>query len=332
MKFGVFDHVDASGAALADYYEERLKLVELYDSAGFHAYHIAEHHSTPLGMAASPSVFLSAVAQRTKKLRFGPMIFALPLYHPLRLFEEICMLDHMSRGRLELGFGRGASPLELKIFGVEPSEAQVFYDEAMEIIMAGFRGERINVKGKYFDCGDVPVIFDPNQKPHPPLWYGVHSIESAKKAAKQKLNIISLDPASPTGQFVDAYVEAFDQSLPEPLMGIGRFVTVAPTDAEALDIARRSYPVWHESFNFLFRDRGSSPRHQRAATYDGLEKDGMGIAGSPETVTQFLSENLKTSKANYLVCQFAYGDQTSAEMQQTVELFSNEVMPELSAI
>ena len=109
MEFGVFDHLDRSPLPLADYYEARLAVVEAIDRAGFYAYHLAEHHSTPIGMAPSPSVFLSAVAQRTKSLRFGPMIYALPLYHPLRMIEEICMLDQMSGGRLDVGFGRGAS-------------------------------------------------------------------------------------------------------------------------------------------------------------------------------------------------------------------------------
>ena len=76
MEFGIFDHLDRSPSSLADYYEERLAIVELFDRAGFHAYHLAEHHATPLGMAPSPSVFLAAVAQRTRRLRFGPMIFA----------------------------------------------------------------------------------------------------------------------------------------------------------------------------------------------------------------------------------------------------------------
>ena len=116
MEFGIFDHLDRTGASLADYYENRLKIVEAYDRAGFYAYHLAEHHATPLGMAPSPSVFLAAVAQRTRRLRFGPMVYAVPLYHPLRLIEEICMLDQMSGGRLELGFGRGASPIELDLF------------------------------------------------------------------------------------------------------------------------------------------------------------------------------------------------------------------------
>src|SRR5258708_24881610 len=101
MEFGVFDHLDRYGGLLADYYEDRLKIAEAYDRAGFYAYHLAEHHSTPLGMAPSPSVFLASIAQRTKKLRFGPLVWAMPLHHPLRLLEEICMLDQLSGGQLQ---------------------------------------------------------------------------------------------------------------------------------------------------------------------------------------------------------------------------------------
>ncbi len=79
MEFGIFDHVDRNGLPLEQFYEMRLALVEAYDRLGFRSYHIAEHHSTPLGMAPSPSVFLSAVAQRTKRLRFGPLVYLLPL-------------------------------------------------------------------------------------------------------------------------------------------------------------------------------------------------------------------------------------------------------------
>src|SRR5258706_1287213 len=85
MQFGIFDHLDRTDGPLADFYAERLSLIELYDRGGFYAYHVAEHHATPLGMAASPSIFLAAVAQRTPRLRFGPMVYGLPLYHPLRI-------------------------------------------------------------------------------------------------------------------------------------------------------------------------------------------------------------------------------------------------------
>src|SRR5713226_7790693 len=102
MDFGVFDHLDLGGGPPERFYRERLEIVGACERAGFYAYHVAEHHLTPLGMAPSPSVFLAAVAQRTRRLRFGPMVYVAPLYHRLRLLEEICMLDPMSGGRLEI--------------------------------------------------------------------------------------------------------------------------------------------------------------------------------------------------------------------------------------
>jgi alkanesulfonate monooxygenase SsuD/methylene tetrahydromethanopterin reductase-like flavin-dependent oxidoreductase (luciferase family) len=75
VKFGIFDHLDHSGLPFGQHYENRLRLIEAYDHAGIHAYHLAEHHSTPLGIAASPGIFLSAVAQRTRRLRFGPLVY-----------------------------------------------------------------------------------------------------------------------------------------------------------------------------------------------------------------------------------------------------------------
>ena len=75
MKFGVFDHMDDAGGPLAKLYAHRLDLTEAYDASGIYAYHLAEHHSTPLGCAASPGLFLAALSQRTERLRFGPLVY-----------------------------------------------------------------------------------------------------------------------------------------------------------------------------------------------------------------------------------------------------------------
>src|SRR5690242_9068508 len=157
MDFGVFDHLDRYEGPLTDYYEARLRLIELYDQAGFFGYHVAEHHATPLGMAPSPSVFLAAVAQRTRRLRFGPMVYALPLYHPLRMIEEICMLDQLSHGRLDIGFGRGSSPTELSYYGQDPDQAQAVYAEALEIILKGLTQPSLTHHGKFFQFDNVPM-------------------------------------------------------------------------------------------------------------------------------------------------------------------------------
>src|ERR1700741_4287147 len=137
MKFGIFDHMDRAGDDVGRQFDGRLRLIELYEESGFRAYQLAEHHATPLGMACSPSVFLAAVAQRTKRLRFGPLVYILTLSHPVRILQEICMLDQISNGRLEVGVGRGVSPYEIGYFGVDPQKSPKVYTEAFQIILQG---------------------------------------------------------------------------------------------------------------------------------------------------------------------------------------------------
>src|SRR5258705_7735053 len=111
------------------------------------------------------------------------------------------------------------------------------------------------------------------QNPLPPVWYGVHSVVSAERAARQGLNIVSLDPADKTRVFTDCFREVWRNAQPadkkRPLIGLGRFILVAETDERAVTIARRAYPKWHRSFNYLFNLRGGrGPVHQRPAEYD----------------------------------------------------------------
>ena len=332
MEFGIFDHLDRSRSPLADYYEERLSIVEAFDHAGFFSYHLAEHHATPLGMAPSPSVFLAAVAQRTRRMRFGPMIYALPLYHPLRMIEEICMLDQMSGGRLDVGFGRGASPIELDLYGSDPAQAREIYDEALAVVIQGLTGKTVSFKGKHFSFDNVPMELSPLQKPHPPLWYGVHAKDSAARSAKQGLNVISLDGVAETRGFSDAYYASRKESGgsgPAPKFGLGRFVVVADTDAEALRLGERAYPLWHASFNHLFTVYGRKVSHPRPPTYSEIVADGRGIAGSPRAVTEVIRNQMTDAGADYFVGQFAFGDLTLKETLRSVELFARDCMPAL---
>jgi alkanesulfonate monooxygenase SsuD/methylene tetrahydromethanopterin reductase-like flavin-dependent oxidoreductase (luciferase family) len=157
VSFGVFDWIDRGTSPVNRLYEERLKLLEAADNAGFFCYHLAEHHATPLGMAPSPALFLAAAAQHTSKIRLGPLVYLLPLYDPLRLIEEVAMLDHLSGGRLELGIGRGVSPYELRNFGVNPENSRAMFDEALAILLKGLSGERLDFSGAYYHYADVPM-------------------------------------------------------------------------------------------------------------------------------------------------------------------------------
>ena len=105
IKFGVFDHIEpVEKMPLHEVYNLRIQQIEQFDNNGFYAYHLAEHHTPAVhSLAPSQNVFLAAASQRTSKLKLAPCVYVLPLHHPLRLIEEISMLDHLSEGRLEIG-------------------------------------------------------------------------------------------------------------------------------------------------------------------------------------------------------------------------------------
>jgi alkanesulfonate monooxygenase SsuD/methylene tetrahydromethanopterin reductase-like flavin-dependent oxidoreductase (luciferase family) len=334
MEFGVFDHLDRTGPSLADFYEDRLKIIEAYDRSGFYAYHLAEHHSTPLGMAPSPNIFLATIAQRTRRLRFGPLVYALPLHHPLRLLEEICMLDQLSGGRMELGFGRGSVPAEIEFYGVDPAKAQEMYTEGLEFIIAGLTKPVLDFHGKFYTANNVPMELKPLQQPHPPIWYGVHVPESAERAAKRNLHVVDLDPPEQTRIAMERYRATWRPPHPGaalPKLGLGRFIVVGETDAAAIKLARRAYLIWHQSFTYLFRLRDHPQVHPRPADFDALMERGQGVAGSPATVTDFLKRQLAETQCNYVVGQFAFGDMTREEALGSIGLFVSNVMPAMLA-
>jgi alkanesulfonate monooxygenase SsuD/methylene tetrahydromethanopterin reductase-like flavin-dependent oxidoreductase (luciferase family) len=143
---------------------------------------------------------------------------------------------------------------------------------------------------------------------------------------------VSLDPVAATCAAFDRFRATWREArgqAPLPLMGLGRFIVVAETDAAALAAARRAYPVWHRSFTHLHRLHGRLNAHPRPPSFDGLVEVGQGVAGAPETVAAFLRAQLAGTGSNYCVGQFAFGDLTLEETQRSIELFARHVMPEL---
>ena len=333
LQFGIFDHLDDNGTPLADLFETRLKLVEQYDSAGFRSYHIAEHHSTPLGMAPSPSVFLAAVAQRTTRLRFGPLLYVTPMYHPLRVAEEVVMLDHMSRGRLELGLGRGASPIEIAGFDVDPQNAPAMNREATELILKALTSDVVNYQGKFYRCQNVRIAARPLQRPHPPLWFAPTEPSRAADAAHLKGNVVTLIPDAGVKAIAESYRMAWkaqgENDADMPLVGVFRHVVVAATDDKAREVMRPAYRHWRHHMAFLW-DWGGLP-FPIAAVYpeefDRLEAMNMGVAGSPETVRRYIAATAESTGITYFVCDMAFGSLPYEVAARSVELFAKEVMP-----
>jgi alkanesulfonate monooxygenase SsuD/methylene tetrahydromethanopterin reductase-like flavin-dependent oxidoreductase (luciferase family) len=333
LKFSAFDHLDANGATLGSFLEQRLRLIELLESSGFHGFHLAEHHSTPLGMASSPGLFLAAAIQRTSKIKLGPLVYVLPLYHPLRLYEEICMLDNMSGGRLTVGVGRGGALFEHQRYGIDPTLASAMYHEAFAVLMKAFASDVLDFEGKFYCYKDFVIQAKPLQRPHPPLWYGAPNADAIAWAAPNNINVVSLGPAVRARAITDRYAQEWQKlgrdlgSLPG--IGITRHVVVADSDDEAKRIARASYPRWREAMEFIWKRSGTAFTLTEIYPHDyaTLETIGHGIAGSPATVRDYMTRLKDDTGVNTVLCQMVFGDMTFDQAARSIALFGREVIP-----
>jgi alkanesulfonate monooxygenase SsuD/methylene tetrahydromethanopterin reductase-like flavin-dependent oxidoreductase (luciferase family) len=333
LSFGIFDHLDDDGSELGPFLEQRLRLVELFEWAGFYGYHLAEHHATPLGRAPSPSVFLAAASQRTHRIRLGPLVYVLPLHHPLRLYEEICMLDHLSGGRLMLGVGRGGALLEHQRYGIDPTLAPAMYHEAFEVLMRAAEAEVLDFEGKFFRYKDYLVQARPVQRPHPPVWYGAPNAEAIAWAAPRAVNVVSLGPAERARAISDRYRHEWkamgraDADLPK--IGITRHIVVADTNTDAERIAAEAYSRWRNGMDFLWRRSNVdfTLKDIYPKDFAGLQAIGNGIAGSPATVRDYVARLQKETGINYLLGQMVFGTMSFEQADHSIRLFASEVMP-----
>jgi len=333
MRFGVFDHLDDGGRPLAQHFEERLRLAEAYDRAGFYGYHLAEHHNTPLGYAPSPGIFLAAVAQRTTRLKFGPMVYLLPLYHPLRLIDEVCMLDQMSQGRFLYGVGRGISPIEVGFYGVDYATGMERFREAFEAIRIGLTEDVLTFHGKYYDFDAVPIVMKPLQKPYPELWYGTSRPDSIPWAAEHGAHIVTLRDTKGARAIIELYQSEWARLGRDPgtlpMMGINRHIVVAESEVQARETARRAYRPWRQHMELLWA-KYAVPFPLKDALpeeWDELQAHGHGIAGTAEQVRDYVGAVAEAAGASYFVCDFAFGTIAYEEARQSVDLFASKVMP-----
>jgi alkanesulfonate monooxygenase SsuD/methylene tetrahydromethanopterin reductase-like flavin-dependent oxidoreductase (luciferase family) len=334
MDVGVFDHLDHRPAPLHEFYESRLRLLERYDAAGFYAYHLAEHHATPLGLAPVPGVFLAAASQRTRRIRLGPCVYCLPLYNPLRLIEEICMLDQLSHGRFDLGVGRGIVPYEMAYFGLHHLETEEIYREALEIVLQGLTSDTLDHRGAHYTFRRVPMVLRPYQQPHPPLWYGLGHLEGATWAATARVHVITNHPADGARPLFERYREVWERKhggATMPRLGMTRHVVVAPTEAEAEALARPGYAAWYANLTKLWRDFGALPI-RFARDLDEARRRGVAVVGTPAHVREELERQVAASGCTYLVCRLMFGDMPEAAAATSIDRFTAEVLPHLSRL
>jgi alkanesulfonate monooxygenase SsuD/methylene tetrahydromethanopterin reductase-like flavin-dependent oxidoreductase (luciferase family) len=284
LRFGVFDHIEpVPGLRLDQIYRERLLQIERLDAAGFYAYHLAEHHTPAIhSLAPSQNVFLGSVAQRTSRMRFGPCVYVLPLHHPLRLIEEISMLDHLSGGRLEIGVGRGGV-MEAYFWGQEadPETNYARYLETLAILREGLSHDHLTYAGRFHSFEQLPMYLRPLQQPYPPLWY----MRNPVTAAMEGMHTIIVGSLDGLASAVPRYRAAWEEHQgsgtltvqgQEPMIGLVVHLVVAETNEEAMAAAK---PAWEK-----YRWNIATPRRleaeKRSLTQFQSTKDGsFGFVG-----------------------------------------------------
>lgn len=340
LQFGIFDWIEASQRTPAEVYEHKLALAAAADEAGMHGFFIAEHQGTPLSIDGSPSLMLAALFQRTKRLRAGALTFCLPWYNPYRFYNEVCMLDHMSHGRLELGVGRGVSPIESRIFGLNSiDESRERYRETLEVFFAATKSPVLNHDGKLHQYRDAELHLKPVQRPYPPLWFPSSNRESIDFTARHGYHTAFLGKLADCKPLFDRYREIWQRHrndpdrhnahVTEPFLAKTQHLVIADTEAEAQRLGLQAHGTWNAHIHHLTRKLGRPDVHNT----EPYAKDSAHplVTGTPRSVAEKLRELIGLTGINYLLCVFSFGDLPPRDAMRSLELFASEVRPRLTA-
>ena len=332
MKFAVLQFFSwpERRVPLTTVYERALARVRIMDNSGFDAVWLAEHHFSSYSVCPSVHLMGMHVADITTNLRIGTGVSLAAFYHPLRLAEEVALLDVLSGGRVNWGAGRGFDRKEFEAFGVAGDDSYPRFREHFDIVLQAWRSERLTYHGQFHDFNDVEVLPKPLQAPHPPVWVASSSPDAVQWAAEQG-HAILMDPHSSHGDIGSKfrlYEETLaagghqhDQDTP-----IARLMAIAKTDAEAEEIARAGAGWTVGSYANRDKSIGPGPRlKQQPVPRDDPVERYLGdviIHGSPARVIDQLKALEETIPLNYLLA--------SPLSHETFLLLAEEVVPALS--
>ncbi len=330
MKFGIFsvvDHYpDELARTTAQFYEELLEQVEAAERWGFDSFWVAEHHFHPYGAIPRPPIWLAAAAQRTHTIRLGSAVVVLPFDNPLRTAEDYAIVDIVSGGRLNLGVGSGYLKHEYDGFGINPEEKRERFDEALEIVLRAWTGERFSYEGKYHRVKEVALNVLPVQRPHPPVWIAVLRNEAAPFVGRKGFPIMMIpyatterieELADTARAFKDAFVRAGgrreDATIP-----FGLHAYCAETTGQARAEAR-------EPMERYVRTR----LYAKQRPFDLLvEKDLLAI-GDPEEVARVVRRYRDAGLTHFLAIN-NFGGLPHKQVLRSMELIAKHVWPAFS--
>jgi alkanesulfonate monooxygenase SsuD/methylene tetrahydromethanopterin reductase-like flavin-dependent oxidoreductase (luciferase family) len=350
MRFGTYYFLQAPPErSHPEVVQHEIEQMAWTEELGFDSIWLTEHHFIEYGLSVSPAVLAAAAAMRTTRVRIGLAAAILPFHDPIRLAEELAMVDILSGGRLDVGVGRGNRPVEFEGYRVPQVENRERFEESLEIMLRAWTRERFSFEGRHFTIPEVRVIPKPLQQPHPPIYVvcvSPDTIEATALRGWPMLNSILRGPIDPLVQQRDTYVNACrkagrgEAEIAALLgrWGVSRHIYVAPTDAQARAEARDAEMWYQEALRrFLIPDNidrvhpllqpGFRIAAERLAhvSWDQLVAETLAI-GSPDTVATKIAE-MRDLGVGEVLCWMNFGGLPQPQVRRSMELFAREVLP-----
>jgi alkanesulfonate monooxygenase SsuD/methylene tetrahydromethanopterin reductase-like flavin-dependent oxidoreductase (luciferase family) len=330
-------------------YREDLALAEMVEPLGFDSIWGVEHHFSPYTMIPDVLQFLTFMAGRTKRIGFGSMVVVLPWHDPVRVAEQIAMLDLYCEDReLVLGFGRGAGRIEYDGFRVPMSESRERFSEAAEIVRLGLTQERFSYKGKYFQIPEMSIRPQPRHRKLNERFYGaIISPETGDIMAQQGMGMLVI-PQKPWAEHKKDYdhfkhsCAKFGHKARPPI--VSTFIYVAETEKEALAGAEKwignyaETAISHYEYDEPEHFRGAKGYEFHAKMADATKKSTSSfremftktqVYGTPEQCVATLRTIAETMDASEFVATFKFGAMPLEVAQRSMKLFATEVMPHI---
>lgn len=334
---------DLPGLSTLENYGHTLRMIEMADAAGVDGWFLAEHHcESSFSLVPSPNLLLAAAAGRTSRIHLGALVTVLPYHHPLRVAEEIRMLDVLTDGRLEIGFGRGAIRHEQAAYGVDRGTTAELFEDGMELLMRLLTERDVEFENKWWHGTVKEVVPSAIQEPIPPMWIVAVSASSIDRAARYGAHAaVSLTPMKLAREHIARYEEAWQKhqgDAPRGKFSFGITIAVGETHEEAERFARKPLVGKAEKFLSQISDRpkGDDPayaEHEAGwrdfvdSSFEDMINDGLVVYGSvDEAVEQLQRINAECgADAMTFVPQFVGLDHEFA--RRSLELFITEVIP-----
>jgi alkanesulfonate monooxygenase SsuD/methylene tetrahydromethanopterin reductase-like flavin-dependent oxidoreductase (luciferase family) len=301
MKFGILQFFSwpERRVPLPVVYERALQRIEIMDKSGYDAVWLTEHHFSDYSVCPSIPVMGAHVAARTRRLRIGAAVTLAAFYHPLRLAEEIALLDILSGGRVNWGAGRGFDEREFRTFKVPAEQSQARFREAVDVVMRAWASDHLTYKGQFFSFENVEVLPKPLQQPHPPVWVAAGSPEATKWAAASGYSILigphgTDDEIGQQWEYYRNCLSEHGYSIDKREIPTARLLAIAPTDNAAAEVAR-------EGVKWLLKTYVNPTQMGWSADPIKRYLDSVVIHGTPERVAERIIQLNEEAHLNYLI-------------------------------